>query len=121
MNLLHGAISNEFRGSNVTIGYTLKFNIQIFIDKGRDQLKSPDLLHSLFNKIKPTKRMKILLICDRDAYSYDLNIVLGEAYRGGRIAVVYLPRLREFYGLKPDEFLFRERIVKVAILELGHF
>lgn len=64
--------------------------------------------------------MKILLVCDRGAYSDDLNFIFGEAYRGGRIAVVYLTRLREFYGLKPDEFLFRERIVKVAVLEPGH-
>ena len=29
--LLADSISNEFRGLNVTIGPTLKFNIQIFI------------------------------------------------------------------------------------------
>ncbi len=43
--LLDDSISNEFRGLNVTIGPTLKFNIQIFIDKGRNQLNSRDLLH----------------------------------------------------------------------------
>ena len=120
LRLLADSISNEFSDSTVSIGPTYKFNIDIFIDKSRNQLNSPDLLHSLFNKIKPAKRKKFLLISDRDAYSYDLNFVFGQAYQGGRIAVVYLPRLREFYGLKPDELLFRERIVKEAIHELGH-
>jgi archaemetzincin len=120
LNLLADSISKEFSGSGVAIGPTYKFNIQIFIDISRNQVKSPDLLNWILNKIKPTKITKILLICDMDAYSDDLNFIFGEAYRGGSIAVVYLPRLREFYGLKPDELLFRERIVKEALHELGH-
>jgi len=120
LRLLADSISNEFSGSTVSIGPTLKINIHIFIDKGRNQIKSPDLLHFLFNIMKPAKRTKMLFISDRDAYSHDVNFIFGEAYRGGRIAVVYLPRLRGFYGLKPDELLFRERIVKEAIHELGH-
>ncbi|MDX1373561.1 MAG: hypothetical protein R3321_13900, partial [Nitrososphaeraceae archaeon] len=77
LKLLSDCISNEFSGSTVSIGSTYKFNIQIFIDKGRNQLNSPDLLHYLFNKIKPTKKMKMLFICDMDAYSYNVNFVFG--------------------------------------------
>lgn len=120
LNLLSNFISQEFSGSNITIGSMLKFNIHNFIDKSRNQIRSPDLLNWILTKIKPTKRKKILLICDMDAYSNDLNFVFGEAYIGGSIAAVYLPRLREFYGLKSDELLFHERIVKEAIHELGH-
>jgi hypothetical protein len=51
----------------------------------------------------------------------DLNFVFGEAYKGRRIAAIYLPRLRqEFYGLESNELVFHERIVKEAIHELGH-
>ena len=42
--------------------------------------------------------MKILSICDKDAYSDNLNFVFGEANLGGQVAAIYLPRLRpEFY------------------------
>ena len=52
---------------------------------------------------------------------WDLNFVLGGAYRGVRVAAIYIPRLRqEFYHLNPDEVIFRDRIVKEAIHELGH-
>ena len=47
--------------------------------------------------------------------------VFGEAYVNGRVSVIYLPRLRqEFYGLKADNFLFHQRIIKEAVYELGH-
>ena len=50
-----------------------------------------------------------------------MNFVFGEAYKGGRIAAIYLPRLRqEFYSLEPNKLIFHERIVKEAIHELGH-
>jgi archaemetzincin len=64
---------------------------------------------------------KTLALCDFDAYSGHLNFVFGEAYVDGRVSAIYLPRLRqEFYGLKPDESLFYQRIVKEAVHELGH-
>ncbi len=50
-----------------------------------------------------------------------MNFVFGEAYKGGRVAAIYLPRLRqEFYGLESNKLVFHERIVKEAIHELGH-
>lgn len=53
--------------------------------------------------------------------STGLNFVFGEAYSDGKIAAIYLPRLKqEFYGLEPNEQLFYERIVKEAVHELGH-
>ena len=39
----------------------------------------------------------------------------------GSISAIYLPRLRqEFYGLKQDESIFYERLVKEEVHELGH-
>ncbi len=50
-----------------------------------------------------------------------MNFVFGLADIRGRRAVVTLHRLRpEFYGLPPDDRLFRERAVKEAVHELGH-
>src|SRR5574339_105903 len=143
LNFLIRALSKKFDFANVTVSNTPKIDIEDFIDGMRNQIRSSELLYCVLEKMKPTGEMKILLICDMDAYTGDLNFVFGEAYRGGRAAAIYLPRLRqefyhlkpdggraaaiylprlrqEFYHLKPDELLFRDRIVKEAIHELGH-
>jgi archaemetzincin len=121
LNFLIGALSKEFDYANVTVSNTPKIDIEDFIDGRRNQIRSSELLYWVLEKMKPTREMKILIICDMDAYTGDLNFVFGEAYRGGGAAAIYLPRLRqEFYHLKPDELVFRDRIVKEAIHELGH-
>ena len=50
-----------------------------------------------------------------------LTFVFGEAQLDGNCAVVSTARLEEeFYGLPSREELFRERLVKEAVHELGH-
>ena len=122
LNLLSNSVSAEFNNVNdVIIAPTLKVDVQNFIDRNRNQLRSTDLLHCTLERIKPTKEMKVLSICDIDAYSGNLNFVFGEASLGGRVAAIYLPRLRpEFYNLEHDDLVFKDRIVKEAIHELGH-
>jgi archaemetzincin len=121
LNLLVDSISKEFTNSKVTINPLLKFDIHDFISKGRNQLRSSDFLLWILEKLKPANEKKILVICNIDAYSGDLNFVFGEADKGGRVAAIYLPRLKhEFYGLESNKLVFHERIVKEAIHELGH-
>ena len=121
LNLLVESISKEFVNSKVTINPLLKVDIHDFISKHRNQLRSSDFLLWTLEKLKPSNEIKILVICDIDAYSGDLNFVFGEAYKGGRVAAIYLQRLRqEFYSLESNKSLFHERIVKEAIHELGH-
>ncbi len=63
----------------------------------------------------------VLGVTEADLYAPDLNFVFGEADVENGIAVISLARLRrEFYGLGPDEELFRTRAVKEAIHEIGH-
>ena len=73
---------------------------------------------------QPDITTKLLAICDFDAYSDKLNFVFGEAHLGGRVAAIYLPRLRdEFYVRKSDKNknnLFEQRVIKEAVHELGH-
>jgi archaemetzincin len=53
--------------------------------------------------------------------SNGLNFVFGEAIGNGGIAIIYLPRIKqEFHGLKPNEQMFYERLVKESVHELGH-
>jgi len=62
-----------------------------------------------------------LAIADLDLYVPGLNFVFGLADPGAARAIIALPRLRQgFYGLPEDEALFRERVLKEAVHELGH-
>jgi archaemetzincin len=92
-------------------------------DKARKQWISDSLLDWLLESNEPDITTKVLAICDFDAYSDELNFVFGEAHLGGRVAAIYLARLREeFYVRKSDKNnnLFEQRVIKEAVHELGH-
>jgi archaemetzincin len=64
---------------------------------------------------------RVLGLIDADCYVRDLNFIFGQAILGGREAFVALPRLRQsFYGLEEDPGIFRKRLLKEAMHELGH-
>ncbi len=88
-------------------------------NKERGQYLSDAILTRLSSLTIPADRL--LGIADLDLYTPGLNFVFGQAKLIGREAIIALPRLRqEFYGLPSDEGLFRERILKEAMHELGH-
>jgi archaemetzincin len=91
-------------------------------DRRRKQWISNRILDWLLQYNNPDGNTKVLAICDFDAYSDELNFVFGEAHFGGRVAAIYLPRLREeFYARKSDTSkLFEQRVIKEAVHELGH-
>jgi archaemetzincin len=59
---------------------------------------------------------RILALTDRDLYAARLNFVFGMAQVRGRACVVSSARL----GIGADDRLFRERLFKEAVHELGH-
>ena len=67
LNLLVDSISKEFANSKVTINPLLKFDINDFISKGRNQLRSTDFLLWILEKLTPANEKKILVICNIDA------------------------------------------------------
>jgi archaemetzincin len=91
-------------------------------NKHRKQWISDKILDWLLQNYDPDGNTKVLAVCNFDAYSGDLNFVLGEAHLGGRVAAIYLPRLRqELYVKKSDTSkLFEQRVIKEAVHELGH-
>jgi archaemetzincin len=92
-------------------------------DKARKQWISDSLLDWLLESNNPDSTTKVLAICELDAYSDGLNFVFGQAHLGGRVAAIYLPRLRdEFYVHKSDKNnnLFEQRVIKESVHELGH-
>jgi archaemetzincin len=130
LSLLEKALLKEFNASSIVVEPPVKQipgqQQLLLFDNQKNQWKSSDILQWLSDKYKKAyfkerRTTKILAICDFDAYSGNLNFVFGEAHLAGRICAIYLPRLRqEFYGLKPDESLFYQRLVKEAVHELGH-
>jgi archaemetzincin len=118
-------ISIEFEDVKVNVASSIEphteAQYQLAFDTYRNQWNSPKLLDWFFEKFKPNRDTKILVTLDADAYSDGLNFVLGEAFHKGGLGAVYLARIKEeFYGLRPNDKLFYERMVKECVHELGH-
>lgn len=89
-------------------------------DSTRQQYHSSMLLLQLITR-PPADAIKIMGIVNADLYIPILTFVFGEAQLMGIGSVIGLQRLNSiFYGLPEDRALFRSRIVKEAIHELGH-
>ncbi|MGO9125177.1 MAG: archaemetzincin family Zn-dependent metalloprotease [Terriglobales bacterium] len=86
----------------------------------RQQYHSSEILQRMQSFLtQDTWRM--LGISAVDLYIPILTFVFGEAQVGGPCAVVSAHRLRqEFYGFPADRELFRQRVMKEAVHELGH-
>jgi archaemetzincin len=127
LSSLEKALSKEFNASSIVAAQPIKqIPEQLLFDNQRNQWKSSNILQWLSDKYnKPSSKerttTKILAICDFDAYSGTLNFVFGQAHLDGNVSIIYLPRLRQkSYGLKSDEYIFYQRLVKEAVHELGH-
>lgn len=86
----------------------------------RNQYHSTVILKEILSEVPPDA-LKVLGLIDRDLCIPILTFVFGEAQLGGVASLVSLARLRqEFHGLSPDPPLFRERLYKECLHELGH-
>jgi len=124
LDKLTNDISREFENIKLTLDIRVELqtgtDFPFSVNKRRNQWNSFKILEWL-EKFRPNKATKILGIFDIDAYTAGYDFVFGEAFYRGRVAAVYLSRLRqEFYGLKPNPSLFYERLIKETIHELGH-
>ena len=86
----------------------------------RNQYNSTSILTALLERF-PGYEGKILGVTAGDLFVPVLTYVFGEAQLDGKAAVVSSYRLHdEFYGLRADEKIFKARLSKEAIHELGH-
>jgi archaemetzincin len=86
----------------------------------RKQFHSTTILKNLHRTLGG-RYERILALTRVDLFVPQLNFVFGEADVINGNAILSLARLRpEFYGLKADDDLLRERIVKESIHEIGH-
>lgn len=103
----------------VTIGEEISRPENAYVP-GRRQYKGEALLADLQHHAYPGASQVVGLI-DADCYAPGLNFIFGQASIDRRDAIVALPRLREsFYGHPDDLSLFRERVSKEIVHELGH-
>jgi archaemetzincin len=83
-------------------------------NRAREQFDGSGLLEAL-----PEREDVLLGVTEVDAYVDGLNFIFGLA--GDCKALISLKRLRpEFYRLPEDEDLFKCRVLKEAVHELGH-
>jgi len=86
----------------------------------RQQYHSSEILHRMQSFLTPDS-WRMLGVAAVDLYIPILTFVFGEAQMGGPCAVVSAHRLRqEFYGLPADSELYRLRVIKEAVHEMGH-
>lgn len=86
----------------------------------RQQYHSSEILQRMPGFLTPDT-WRMLGVGTVDLYIPILTFVFGEAQMGGPCALVSTHRLRqELYGLPPDLELFRQRVIKEAVHELGH-
>jgi archaemetzincin len=89
-------------------------------DEGRGQYQSVEIM-KVVARSRPSDAARILGVTEVDLAIPMLTFVFGQAQLDGPVAVLSLRRLRqEFYGLRGEEELLRERVVKEALHELGH-
>lgn len=87
-------------------------------NKDRGQYDAEVLLGEIAKNNSSVSK-SLLGVIDVDLYVEGLNFVFGLADKGS--AIISITRLRpEFYGEKRNEHLFKERILKESIHELGH-
>jgi archaemetzincin len=86
----------------------------------RQQYLSTEILARMVKR-NTSSTARVLGVTLVDLYIPILTFVFGEAQLQGSCALVSAHRLRqEFYGLPTNPVLFRERLLKEAVHELGH-
>jgi archaemetzincin len=86
----------------------------------RQQYHSSEILQRM-QSFLTADSWRMLGVIAVDLYIPILTFVFGEAQMGGPCALVSAHRLRqELYGLPPDPEIFRQRVIKEAVHELGH-
>jgi archaemetzincin len=92
----------------------------------RAQYRASKILKKLEEHMKFKNYYRLLGITDEDIYTEGLNFVFGVAkkplnFNEGIASLISVCRLREdFYNRNKDAELFRLRVLKEAVHELGH-
>src|SRR5271154_6017387 len=106
--------------SSPCIVLPVRLDPEFAFHRERQQYHSSEILQGMQSFLN-LDTWRVLGVAAVDLYIPILTFVFGEAQMGGPCAVVSAHRLRqEFYGLPRDQELFRQRVLKEAVHELGH-
>jgi archaemetzincin len=92
-------------------------------DSARQQYRSDCLLSWLEQTLRPSNDIKLVALCNFDAYFGNYNFCFGQAAIGGNMAAVYLQRLLPHSDTDGEDrlgALLQNRLVKEVDHELGH-
>ncbi|MBM4350363.1 MAG: archaemetzincin family Zn-dependent metalloprotease [Deltaproteobacteria bacterium] len=97
-----------------------RFDLSSVYDPTRNQYHSSGLLLQLINDAPP-EALKIIGVTELDLFIPIFTFLFGEAQLEGKGAIVSAHRLHNpFYGLPENKDLFKNRLSKESIHELGH-
>ena len=102
-----------------TIEQPLIEDLNFAFDPTRKQHYSTKILEKLAD-LMPPEGVKVIAITDVDLFIPILTYVFGEAQLGGKTCIISTYRLKESYHSIDSRQIYRHRMVKEAIHELGH-
>lgn len=118
LETMSSEVANAF--SMKTTSKQLHVDLQPFFSSSRKQYDANQLLKYIDQEIKDDQS-KTLALVNVDLFIPILTYIFGQAYLGGNTAIASLYRLQnELYGLKKNEKLLKERLLKEIVHELGH-
>lgn len=80
-----------------------------------------DAILEALHLLRSSEQEVVLGLIDQDCYVEGMNYIFGQATLKGNQAFVALKRLHEsFYGREENEIVFKNRIFKESLHELGH-
>jgi archaemetzincin len=89
-------------------------------DVRRGQYLAEMVMRTL-DQVEISGDQRVIGLIDADCFAPEMNFIFGQAMIGGCQAFVALPRLREsFYARSGNLDLFRGRVLKESVHELGH-
>ncbi len=94
-------------------------SLDFAFDPDRNQYHSTPILEKL-SAAAPARALKVVGLTREDLFIPILTYVYGEAQLGGRTCVLSTFRLTEGLSLSGGGALYRERVSKEAVHELGH-
>jgi len=118
---LADSLKNVFNSTVVVEPKLLSMSVLLdFYDEERDQIDAEGLLEKLQSTVGVVPQQRLLVLVNGDGFVEGLNFVFGVS-KPGWGGVVFTERLRpEYYGQQPSIALYRMRLLKESLHELGH-
>jgi len=111
------AIGQAFRYKTEIIPLLEELNFAL--DPNRSQYHSTAILEKL-STIAPHHAIKVLAIIQEDLFIPIMSYVYGEAQLGGKACIISIHRLKENPSSIAGTEVYRDRLIKESVHELGH-